>query len=197
MATSKLEENLIASILEGHEQAFKATFTANNLKVLQDLTQHIAAVFRRGNKVLLCGNGGSAADSQHIAAEFIGRFKRERKSLPAIALTTDTSALTAIANDYSYETVFARQVEGLGTKGDLLIAISTSGASKNILAAAHKAKEIGITVVGFTGRAGRELQKISDLTFLAGSEKTPHVQEMHITALHAVSEAVEDLLYPS
>ena len=157
----------------------------------------MVGAFKKGNKILLCGNGGSAADAQHIAAEFIARFKRERKSLPAIALTTDTSILTAVSNDYSYDLVFARQVEGLGERGDILIAISTSGNSRNILEAARKAKESGLFVIGFTGKSGGELKKIVDLNFSAGSEKTPHVQEMHITALHAISEAVEDTLFSS
>ncbi len=193
----KAQENSILANVHAHEQAFKASFGAENLKVLDEITQRMVEVFKRGNKILLCGNGGSAADAQHIAAEFVERFKRERKSLPAIALTTDTSVLTALANDYSYDLVFARQVEGLGQKDDLLIAISTSGTSKNVIAAARKAKEMGITVVGFTGKSGSDLQKVSDLIFLAGSEKTPHIQEMHITALHAISEAVEDALFPA
>ncbi len=191
----KTQENSITKCIRGHEQAFKESFTPENLKVLDEITERIVQAFRRGNKIMLCGNGGSAADAQHIAAEFVGRFKRERKSLPSIALTTDTSILTAIANDYAYDLVFARQVEGLGQKGDILIAISTSGTSKNVIQAARKAKEMGIAVIGFTGKSGRELQNLSELIFLAGSEKTPHIQEMHITALHAISEAAEDILF--
>ena len=191
----KVEENSIAKHLQAHEQAFRASFTVENLKVLDEMTERIVQTFKRGNKILICGNGGSAADAQHIAAEFVGRFKRERKSLPAIALTTDSSILTAVANDYAYDLVFARQVEGLGQKGDILIAISTSGTSKNVIRAAMKAKELGIAVIGFTGKSGRDLQKNSDLIFLAGSDKTPNVQEIHITALHAISEAVEDTLF--
>ncbi len=189
------QENSIAASVRAHEQALKDSFGPENLKVLDEITARIVQAFRSGNKILLCGNGGSAADAQHIAAEFVGRFKRERKGLPSIALTTDTSILTAIGNDYAYDLVFARQVEALGQKGDVLIAISTSGTSKNVIQAALKAKELGLTVIGFTGKSGRELQKVAELTFLAGSEKTPHVQEMHITALHAVSEAAEDTLF--
>lgn len=191
----KIQESSINISIRGHEQALKASFGPENLKILDEITERIVEALKRGNKILLCGNGGSAADAQHIAAEFVGRFKRERKSLASIALTTDTSILTAIANDYAYDQVFARQVEGLGQKGDILIAISTSGTSKNVIQAALKAREMGITVIGFTGKSGRDLQKISDLTFSAGSEKTPHVQEMHITALHAISEAAEDTLF--
>ena len=150
-----------------------------------------------GHKILLCGNGGSAADSQHIAAEFIGRFKKERRSLPAIALTTDTSALTAIANDYHYDLVFARQIEGLGAVGDVLIAISTSGNSKNILEAVRQAKKMQMITLGFTGKAGGKLKDAVDFCYRAESVKTPHIQEMHITALHAISEVVENVLFGS
>lgn len=195
--TARLQSQTIGVILEGHEAAFRMTFGPENINLLEQMASEIAGAIRRGNKILLCGNGGSAADAQHIAAEFIGRFKKERKSLPAIALTTDTSVLTAVSNDYSYEIVFARQVEGLGRKGDILIALSTSGTSKNVIAAVKKAKEIGLTVIGFTGKLEGELGKLADFNFSAGSEKTPHIQEMHITALHAVSEAVEEALFPT
>ena len=197
MMAIKLQEQTIGSILERHEAAFKATFNPESIKLLERIAEEIVKAIQRGNKILLCGNGGSAADAQHIAAEFIGRFKKERKSLPAIALTTDTSVLTALSNDYSYETVFSRQIEGLGEKGDLLIALSTSGTSKNVIAAIAKAKELGLIVIGFTGNSGGAVKKIADFNFRAGSEKTPHIQEMHITALHAISEAVEDALFPS
>lgn len=193
---TKLQKQLIGTILEAHEVAFKASFTSENIKLLEQIAEKITEAFQRGNKILLCGNGGSAADAQHIAAEFIGRFKRERKSLPAIALTTDTSILTALGNDYSYETIFSRQIEGLAQAGDILIALSTSGTSKNVLEAARKAKEIGLIVIGLTGKSGGELKRISDFNFSAGSQKTPNIQEMHITALHAISEAVEDALFP-
>ena len=194
---AKLQVPHIDSILEEHQRAFKATFVPENLRLLEQIADEMAGAFQRGNKILLCGNGGSAADAQHIAAEFIGRFKRERKSLPAIALTTDSSVLTALANDYSYETIFSRQIEGLGAKGDVLIAISTSGNSKNVVAAAKKAKELELRVIGFTGRSGGELKKHTDFNFSVHSDKTPHIQEMHTTALHAVSEAVEQILFPS
>ena len=195
--TSNVQRQLIGAILEGHEAAYRASFNSESVQLLERMTAEIAAALERGNKILLCGNGGSAADSQHIAAEFIGRFKKERRSLPALALTTDTSVLTALANDYSYEDVFSRQVEALGQQGDVLIALSTSGSSKNVIQAVKKAKELGLVILGFTGGSGGELKKVADFTFSAGSQKTPHVQEMHITALHAVSEAVEDLLFPA
>ncbi len=195
--STKLRNRIIEPILAEHEAAFKASFGSESIRLLEQIGEQITAAFQRGNKILLCGNGGSAADAQHIAAEFIGRFKKERKSLPAIALTTDTSILTALANDYSYETIFARQVEGLGEKGDVLIGLSTSGTSKNVVEAVKRAKEIGLITIGFTGKSGGDLKKLCDFNFSAGSAKTPHVQEMHITALHAISEAVEDALFPA
>lgn len=192
----KLSPNsAIKTNVEAHETVFRNTFDAENLRLLEQIADEIQHAFKRGNKILLCGNGGSAADAQHIAAEFIARFKRERKSLPAIALTTDTSILTAVGNDYSYERVFARQVEGLGAAGDLLIAISTSGNSKNVLEAAKTARSLGLKVIGFTGKSGGALKALSNLIFQAASDETPRIQEMHITALHAVSEAVEDALF--
>ena len=191
------ERTTIKNIIDRHGEAFEATFSPENLKLLERISDRIVEVLRRGNKILLCRNGGSAADAQHIAAEFIGRFKRERKSLPAIALTTDSSILTAVANDYSFDVIFERQMEGLATHGDLLIAISTSGNSKNVVLAAKKAKAMNVVVIGLTGKSGAALGDMADLHFAAGSVLTPHIQEMHITALHAVSEAVEDILSSS
>jgi len=197
MMPTKSDCQIIKKVLEEHRAAFQATFSEENLRVLEQITECMLKAFRNGNKVLLCGNGGSAADAQHIAAEFIGRFNRERKSLPAIALTTDTSILTAVANDYSYEFVFERQIEGLGVAGDVLIAISTSGNSRNVVLAAKKAKDMMLTTVGFTGNSGGRLKDVVDIHFCVSSTQTPHIQEMHTTALHAVSEAVEDALFPS
>ena len=182
-------------IFEEHATAVKCSFVPPQIDVLTEIAREILKAFKGGHKLLFCGNGGSAADSQHIAAEFIGRFKRERKSLPALALTTDTSVLTALANDYDYSHVFRRQVEGLGTKGDILIGISTSGNSKNVLEAVKIAKPNGLRTVGFTGAKGGALASAADICFKAQSEKTPHIQEMHITALHAISEVVEEVLY--
>ena len=194
---NQVQNQKIRSLLAAHDSAFRATFNDAAVDSLEQIAEKIAQTLKAGGKILLCGNGGSAADSQHIAAEFIGRFKKERKSLPAIALTTDSSILTAIGNDYSFERIFERQVEGLGAAGDILMALSTSGKSKNVIEAVKKAKSLGLTTVGFTGSSGGELKKIVDLNFSAVSEKTPHIQEMHITALHAISEAVEDKLFPA
>ena len=181
--------------LNQHAEAFSASFDGAGLNVLEAMSREMLKAFKYVKKILLCGNGGSAADSQHIAAEFTGRFKRERRSLPAIALTIDTSALTAIANDYSYDSVFARQVEGLGQPGDVLIAISTSANSKNVLHAVSEAKKNQMITLGFTGKEGGILKNITDICFYAQSAQTSHIQEMHITALHALSEVVENILF--
>lgn len=181
-------------IFRQNRDAIEKSFVPAQLEVLTKIAEAMAETLRSGHKILLCGNGGSAADSQHIAAEFVGRFKQDRRSLAALALTTDTSILTAIGNDYSYEQIFSRQVEGLGEKGDLLIALSTSGNSKNILEAVKAAKAKGITTVGFTGNRGGALKSLTDLCFLAQSSETPHIQEVHITALHALSEVSETLV---
>lgn len=151
--------------------------------------------FRRGNKILLCGNGGSAADAQHIATEFVSRFRRERPGLPAIALTTDTSLLTAIGNDYGYERVFARQVEAHGRPGDLIIGISTSGTSASVIAAIQAARAAAMVTVGFTGASGGALAECVDYCLRVPSDNTARIQEVHITAAHIVCEIVERALF--
>jgi len=148
----------------------------------------------KGNKVLLCGNGGSAADAQHIAAELIGRYKIERKGLPAIALSTDTSALTAISNDYGYKKVFDRQVEALAREGDLLIGISTSGNSKNVNNALKAAKDLGCRTIGLSGRDGGKMNNLCDINIIVPSDDTPRIQEMHIMIGHIMCQAVDDSL---
>ncbi len=147
-----------------------------------------------GKKILICGNGGSAADAQHIAAEIVGRYKKERRGLPAIALTTDTSALTAIANDYGYKRVFDRQIEALANKGDLLIAISTSGNSKNIINAIKSAKSQGCRTIGLSGRDGGKMDDLCDINVVVPSDDTPRIQEMHILIGHIISQAIDDLV---
>ena len=147
-----------------------------------------------GKKVLLCGNGGSAADAQHIAAELVGRFVLERRPLAAIALTTDTSALTAIANDYGYEQVFARQVDALGAQGDVLIAITTSGTSKNVVVAAAAARRRGMKVIGLSGGNGAAFVAACDAGVVVPSTVTARIQECHITAGHIVCDLLDDLL---
>lgn len=158
------------------------------------IAKSIATALKAGNKILLIGNGGSAADAQHIAAEIVGRYKLERAAWAAIALTTDTSALTAISNDYGFDQVFARQVQGLGRKGDVLIALTTSGRSPNILAALKIARQLGIVTVGFTGTKGEGLRTACDHLMIAPSDDTPVIQQIHMMSLHAICDQVEHVL---
>jgi D-sedoheptulose 7-phosphate isomerase len=160
----------------------------------RDIAAAIVAALRTGNKLLIIGNGGSAADAQHIAAEIVGRYKRDRPAYAAIALTTDTSALTAIANDYGFEQVFARQVEGLGQRGDVLLALSTSGRSANILAALRTARERGLVTAGFTGSKGEGLRALCDHLLIAPSDDTPVVQQIHLAIAHAICDEVEQTM---
>jgi D-sedoheptulose 7-phosphate isomerase len=147
--------------------------------------------FTTGKKVMLCGNGGSAADAQHIAAEFVGRYEKERRALPAIALTTDTSALTALANDYDFGRVFARQVEALAAEGDCLIAISTSGNSPNVIAAVMAARSLGCRIIGLTGEEGKKLASLCDAVVMVPSKRTARIQEAHIAVAHYWCEKLD------
>jgi D-sedoheptulose 7-phosphate isomerase len=158
-------------------------------------TEAMAAALRSGNKILIAGNGGSAADAQHIACEFLSRLNFDRNPLPAIALTTDTSTLTGIGNDYGFEDVFERQVRGLARKGDVLLAISTSGRSPNILAALRAARAAGATTVGFTGMADSSMVGLCDICLRAPSNSTPLIQQIHIIAAHAICGQVEQELF--
>lgn len=155
----------------------------------------IIGAYKNGKKLLLCGNGGSAADAQHIAAEFIGRFKKERKGLPAIALTTDTSILTSVANDYWYDLLFARQVEALGDKGDVLIGISTSGNSRNIIRAVEAANFKGLKTIGFLGSDGGELKNLVEVPIIVSFKGSDRVQEVHILMGHIICSLVESNLF--
>ncbi|HMP42349.1 MAG TPA: SIS domain-containing protein [Roseiflexaceae bacterium] len=150
-----------------------------------------------GGKLLLFGNGGSAADAQHVACEFVVRFRRERRGLPAIALTTDSSILTAIGNDYAFEQLFARQIEALGRPGDLAIGISTSGNSPDVLAGIRAAQTAGITTLGFSGRSGGELRRLADHCYCAPADTTANIQEAHLAAWHALCELVDMVYYAS
>ncbi len=158
------------------------------------ISELLVNTLRKGNKILVCGNGGSAADSQHFAAELIGRYKKDRKSIPAIALTTDTSIITSIGNDYGYNEVFSKQVEGLGIKGDILIGISTSGNSDNIINAINIAKSKGIETISFLGKDGGLMKQISDISIIVPSNNTPRIQESHILLIHILCEIIENEL---
>jgi len=166
----------------------------NNIGTMIRTTEAIVKALKGGHKLFFCGNGGSAADCQHIAAEFVGRFQKERRAWPAIALTTDTSALTALGNDYSFDIVFSRQLQALGQAGDVLIAISTSGNSKNVLEAVKQAKAIGMISVGVTGGSGGQLAGLSDIAIIAASSKTARIQESHLVIFHSLCELVENIL---
>jgi D-sedoheptulose 7-phosphate isomerase len=173
----------------------RATGERELLTATLAIADRIARALREGGKVMLAGNGGSAADAQHIAAELLGRFTIDRAPLAAIALTTDTSALTAIGNDYSFDQIFERQLRGLGRKGDVFLAISTSGRSRNILAALKAARELGIFTVGFTGSKGTQMHALCDLIFVAPSDEAALIQQIHITVAHAICGLVERELY--
>jgi len=161
---------------------------------LENAANLAVETLKKGNKILLCGNGGSAADAQHIAAELVGRYKTERRGLPAIALTTDTSALTAISNDYGYDKVFDRQVEALANKGDLLIGISTSGNSANILSAFKVAKDKGCKTLGMSGKNGGKMNEVCDINLIVPSDDTPRIQEMHILLGHTLCQIIDNEL---
>lgn len=162
-----------------------------NENMIIRIANDIVRALKKNKKVLLFGNGGSAADSQHLAAELIGRFQKERKSLSAIALTTDTSIITALSNDYSFDIIFSRQIEGLGQRGDIAIGFSTSGNSRNVIEAFKKARSMGIKTVSFTGCGGGKLAKVSDISLIVPSKVTARIQEAHICMAHIICELVE------
>ncbi len=177
----------IRQSIEAKKSLSKEDITAASKIIIESL--------KKGGKVLLCGNGGSAADAQHMAGELVGKFKMERKALAAVSLSTDTSILTALANDYGQEIIFSRQVEALGKKEDVLVAFSTSGTSPNIIAAVLQAKKSGMHVIGFTGSKGEKLKKLSDVCVMVASDDTPRIQEAHQLAYHLVCALVEEELF--
>jgi len=182
--------NVLRESLEVKEQ-----FIKNNLDLIQRGADSLATCITSGHKVLLFGNGGSAADAQHIAAEFVNRFQVERPPLAAIALTTDTSIITSIANDYHFDEIFSKQVRALGQKDDIAIGISTSGNSRNVLQAIHAARDIGMFTIGLTGRGGK-LAECADLVFRVESDTTARIQEAHITLGHILCDLLERTLFP-
>jgi len=181
------------SIAAGFTEHTRVTTEAARTLVplLEQIVQAVVGCLRADGKVLACGNGGSATDAQHFVAELVGRFKQERRALPAVALTADIAVLTALANDYGYERVFARQIEALARAGDVLFAFSTSGRSPNVLAAARSARERGCVVVGCTGAGGGELAALSHLWLAAPSDVVARIQEVHTLCLHLICEAVD------
>jgi D-sedoheptulose 7-phosphate isomerase len=173
----------------------KLRFIRQNADLLIQVVRMIVEAFKGGNKVLLFGNGGSAADAQHIAAEFVNRFLIERPPLPALALSTDTSVLTSISNDYGYVDSFAKQIKALGKQGDVAIGISTSGSAANVIKAVKVAKEMGLKTVGLAGNDGGELAKGVDIALIVASPVTPRIQEVHITIGHVLCEMVDRMLF--
>jgi D-sedoheptulose 7-phosphate isomerase len=186
----------LVSELELHQVVLKRTVerTADDI---EQITNAIIRCFQQGGKLLICGNGGSAADAQHVAGEFVNRFSYDRAALPAIALTTDSSILTCISNDSAFENIFSRQVEALGRPGDILVGISTSGGSPNIHKALEVARALGLTAIAFTGEKGREkLVSKCDLCLVVPSADTPRIQESHIFVWHVICGVVERKLFP-
>jgi D-sedoheptulose 7-phosphate isomerase len=191
--TDMTATTLLQHSLQQHLDAIKALLDMR-IPEIERSGEMICAALARGHKVLLCGNGGSAADAQHIAAELVGRYELQRRAWPSIALTTDTSALTALSNDFGYEEVFARQVEALATEGDVLIALSTSGTSANVIRAAETARNLKCRTIALTGGTGEPLSSLCDVVVNVPSERTSRIQEAHITIGHLWCEMVDALL---
>lgn len=173
----------------------KERFVKDHLKLIIDASKIIAESFNEGKKLILFGNGGSATDASHIAAEFVNRFKKERPGLPAIALNTDMAVITSIANDYDFSEVFSRQLKSLSEDGDVVIAISTSGSSSNVLKAVDVAKKKKLRIIVFTGAKGEKLASKADYAFIVPSDNTPRIQETHITLGHVLCQMVEEILF--
>ncbi len=186
-------KNFIQSIFEESIRVKQETLKTQSDKIVQAADQIVNSL-ESGGKILVMGNGGSAADSQHFVAELIGRFQKERRSFPAIALTTDTSILTAIGNDYGFDKVFSRQIEGLGVPKDCLLGFSTSGNSANILEGFKKAKALGLKTIGLTGGDGGKMKELCDVVIVVPSKVTARVQESHICIIHCLCEWIENRL---
>jgi D-sedoheptulose 7-phosphate isomerase len=189
MANQLDRENVFGKAIADHLHVIATVNEQQEL--LEIIAREMAAALHRGNQILWCGNGGSAGDSQHLAAEIVGRFRRERRGLPSIALTTDTSILTSVANDYGYEAVFSRQVEAMGRPGDVLVGISTSGNSHNVICALEAARPRGLTTVAFTGEGGGRMGALADHLFAVSSRDTARIQEAHILAGHMICDWLE------
>ena len=192
---SSLKEAVLR--LAQESQRVKERFFQENADAVVAVALLIGETFRRGNKIFIFGNGGSAADAQHIAAEFVNRFLFDRPPLPAIALTTDTSILTSVGNDADFSCIFSRQLEALGSKGDIAWGITTSGRSPNVIKGLRKAREMGMATIGFTGKDGGEALRLVDHGLNCASSSTPRIQEVHITAGHIICELVERALFPA
>lgn len=181
----------VKALIRDSIKAKETLLAGDGPHLIEQMADAVVAALRAGGRIFICGNGGSAADAQHIAGEFIGRFMMERAPLPCVALTTDTSVLTCVANDYSFDDIFARQVKGLVKPGDIFIGLSTSGNSVNVLRAAKAAKDLGAMVLAFTGRDGGKLAGAADLCLIAPATLAARIQEVHITCLHILCHLVE------
>ncbi|PKN70017.1 MAG: phosphoheptose isomerase [Deltaproteobacteria bacterium HGW-Deltaproteobacteria-12] len=188
-----MEDHIIKIFKESNR--VKETFVNENLSKLVNVVEALTAALKAGNKILIFGNGGSAADAQHLAAEFVNRFVIERPPLPAIALTTDSSIITSIGNDYDFSEVFSKQIRAIGQAGDIAWGISTSGNSANVLKAMEVAKKIGLVTIAFTGKDGGAIGKVADLSINVSSSVTARIQEAHITAGHAICDLVDIKLF--
>lgn len=185
----KIKDILLESI------QVKEEMMRTSIDEIIEITNILINCLKKGGKIILFGNGGSAADSQHIAAELIGRFQKDRTSLPAIALTTNTSVLTSLSNDYSFEIIFAKQIEALGKEGDVAIGISTSGRAKNVIAGIRQAKKMGIKTIAFVGCDGGVLSKTADISIIVPSNITARIQEAHITTGHIICQLIEEEIF--
>jgi D-sedoheptulose 7-phosphate isomerase len=195
MSTDNFEERVSASIQASIAAKERLLHSADVVATVAGVSKVLVDAFRQGNKLFLFGNGGSAADAQHIAAEFVGRFAFDRPALPALALSVNTSCVTAIGNDYGFNVVFSRQLEALGRPGDVAIAITTSGNSENVLCGVLAAKKLGLHTIGFTGCTGGKLKSAVDFCICVPTNETPRIQECHILVGHIISELVEQTIF--
>lgn len=192
----KKQQLLIEQVISEHQNLLKMFFDKSFQREFSKAISLLVNAIKNKRKILVCGNGGSAADSQHFTGELVGRFKKERRPIPSIAITTNTSILTCIGNDYSFEKVFSRQVEAIGNKNDVLILISTSGKAKNVIEAACIAKKKRIKTISLTGTKENDLAKISDINLAVPSKSTPRIQEIHSILIHIICELLEENLFP-
>ncbi len=188
-----MEDHIVKIFKESSH--LKEVFVGENLDVIVNIVDVMTAALKAGNKILLFGNGGSAADAQHLAAEFVNRFVIERPPLPAIALSTDTSVITSIGNDYDFSEIFSKQIRAIGQAGDVAWGISTSGSSPNVIKALEVAKKIGMVTIGMTGKDGGDIAKMVDYSLNVSSTSTPRIQEVHITAGHVICEMIDFKLF--
>ncbi|MBI2661416.1 D-sedoheptulose 7-phosphate isomerase [Candidatus Woesearchaeota archaeon] len=186
------KEEIISFLKENSDLGNKIVSFADRIEEASNI---VIKSLRNGNKILLAGNGGSATMASHIAAEFVGRYRKERKALPSIALTTDIAALTAISNDYGYDTVFSRQIEALAKPGDALITLTTSGNSQNLINAVHAAKKLSVNTISLSGKDGGKMKGMADMEIIVPSNNTPKIQEMHLLILHSICELAEEKIF--